>query len=213
MSESIVLDAELRTDLRKGASRRLRHDNKVPAIIYGGKDDPVAVTLPHNVILKHIDDEAFYTHIIDIKVGKNTEQAIVRDVQRHPYKLLVMHLDFQRVDAKTKLHMHVPIHFENEEKCAGVKAGGILSKTITELEVTCLPKDMPEFISVDVAGLALGDSIHLSELSFPKGVESVALSHGGDHDTSIVSVQASRASKEDEEDDAAEAGEEGAAEE
>lgn len=200
MSDSLTLDAELRNDLGKGASRRLRHNNQVPAIIYGGKADPVSITVPHNVILKHVDEEAFYTHILDINVGGNTEHAIVRDVQRHPYKSIIMHLDFQRVDAKSKLHMHVPIHFENEEKCAGVKAGGILSKTITEIEVVCLPKDMPEFIAVDVLDLELGSSIHLSELQLPDGVESVALSHGGDHDTSVVSVQASRASKADDDD-------------
>ncbi len=209
MSESFIIEAEVRTDTGKGASRRLRHTDKVPAVLYGAGKDPVALTLSHNEMHHHLENEAFYSHILTINVGKKKEKAILKDLQRHPAKPRLMHVDFQRVDMKEKIRMHVPLHFMNEEDAPGVKAGGLVNHSATELHIVCLPKDLPEFIEVDLGELELDASLHVSDLTLPKGVESVDLGHGDDssHDHIVAAIHLPRAEKaiDEEEDDAPEA--------
>lgn len=209
---SITLDTTTRSDFGKGASRRLRKEGLVPAIIYGGGADPVAVNLEHRVITKHLNNDAFYSAIIKLTVDGKSEKAVLRDIQHHPYKAVIMHLDFLRVKSDQELTMHVPLHFLNEEECVGVKAGGSISKIDMEIEVACLPADLPEFIEVDVADVELGGSLHISDVKLPEGVRSIALSHGEDHDRAIVSVHATRGGSSDDEDTEAGATEEGAGE-
>ncbi|MDH5485252.1 MAG: 50S ribosomal protein L25/general stress protein Ctc [Gammaproteobacteria bacterium] len=188
---SIELNAELRTDQGKGASRRLRHAEKMPAIVYGGAKDPVSLTLLSKDVRHHQNDEAFYSSILSLKIDGKAEDVIIRDIQHHPFKVDLMHIDFQRVDAKSKMHIHVPLHFVGEEKSPGVKQqGGLVSHLLIEVEVECMPKDIPEFIEVDMSKMNSGDSLHLSELVMPKGVELVALKQGLDHDTGVCSIHA-----------------------
>lgn len=176
MSVSFELTAESRNDMGKGASRRLRRAGKVPGIIYGGDSEPRALSLVHNELLRRLEDEAFYSHILTINIDGATEQAVLRDLQRHPSKPLVMHVDLQRVKAGETLRMHVPLHFLGEQECPGVKTqGGIVSHSRVEVEVECLPKDLPEYIEVDVSQMNIGESIHLSQLKLPAGVKLVEL--------------------------------------
>jgi len=186
---AITINAETRTDLGKGASRRLRHEAKMPGILYGAGADPVNLTIDLREIRPQVDNEVFYSSIIDLKVDGKGEKVIVRDMQHHPFKVDVMHIDFQRVDPKHKMHINVPLHFIGEEVAPGVKLqGGIFSHVFTELEVECLPKDIPEFIEVDVSALNSGESIHLTEIKLPKGVELMAMKQGEDHDTAVVAI-------------------------
>ena len=186
---SIVLNAELRTDQGKGASRRLRLVEKMPAIVYGGDKDPVNLTLEQKDVRMHQNSEHFYSSILSLNVNGKAEEVIIRDVQHHPYKVDLMHIDFQRVDKKSKMHIHVPLHFLGEEKSPGVKLqGGLVSHLLIEVEIECLPKDIPEFIEVDMSKMNSGDTIHLSELNLPKGVELLALKQGADHDTGVCSI-------------------------
>jgi len=192
MAISFELNAEPRTDTGKGASRRLRHAGKVPAIMYGGGKDPEALSLSHNEVLRNLEHEAFYSHILTVKSGGAETQAILRDLQRHPSKPVVMHMDLQRISATEKLKTHAPIHFIGEDVAPGVKAGGLVSHDLTEVSIECLPKNLPEYIEVDVSGLEIGDSIHLSGLNVPEGVTLIDLARGDDYDSSVVSVHAKR---------------------
>ncbi|MBT0588183.1 50S ribosomal protein L25/general stress protein Ctc [Alteromonas oceanisediminis] len=191
MSEAIfTLDAQVRTDLGKGASRRLRHADKVPAILYGGNEEPLAITLDHNKLNQAQDFEAFYSHILTINVDGKKVQALVKDMQRHPFKPKVTHVDFQRVIAGEKLHTNVPIHFINEAKSEAIKGGGIAEHHVNEIEVTCLPKDLPEFIEVDMANVEMDQTLHLSDIKLPKGVESVELGKDDEtHDLAVVTIK------------------------
>ena len=199
MSSTFTLAAELRTDTGKGASRRLRHANRVPAIIYGADKEPAMLTLKHDDIYHACEDEAFFSHILTINYDGLSEQVIIKDMQRHPAKIQITHADFQRIDADHALHVNVPIHFINEETSVGVKAGGIISHEMTELEVSCLPKDLPEYLEVDMADLDVGDSIHISAIVLPEGVSSVILMQGDDHDQAIAAVHMPRGETIDEE--------------
>jgi len=199
MSDTIELNAEARSDLGKGASRRLRKTGLVPAIVYGGDADPASITLKHNEFIHELENEAVYTQVLSLKVGKKKEDVILRDLQRHPFKNLIMHADFQRIDQKKAIHVTVPLHFINEDKCHGVKMeGGLLNHLVSEVEVMSLPKNLPEYLELDVAELKLGDSLHLSDIKLPEGVEIVALTQGGDHDTGVAAVHKTRDSKADE---------------
>lgn len=191
MSEAIFnLDATVRTDLGKGASRRLRHADKVPAILYGGEEAPVALTLDHNKVIQAQEFEAFYSHILTLSIDGAEVQALVKDMQRHPFKPKVTHIDFQRVIAGEKLHTNVPLHFLNEEKSSASKSGGIAEHHMNEIEITCLPKDLPEFIEVDVADLEMDVTLHLSDLTLPKGVSSVELAKEDEtHDLAVVTFK------------------------
>lgn len=160
-----------------GASRRLRNTGRTPAIVYGGSSEPQLVELDHNALWHALKKEAFHSSILDMELNGKSSQVLLRDVQMHPYKPLVLHIDFQRVDANTKLHMKVPFHFSGEENSPAVKADQCLvNHVVTELEISCLPKDLPEFIAVDLSGLKKGDSLHLADIKLPKGV--TAVTHG-----------------------------------
>jgi len=191
MSDAIFnLDASIRTDLGKGASRRLRREEKLPGIIYGGEEAPVSITLDHNKVNNAADFEAFYSHVLTLNVDDKATEVLVKDMQRHPYKPKIMHIDFQRVVAGQDVHTNVPLHFVNEEKSAAVKAGGIAEHHVTEIEVTCLPKDLPEFIEVDMATVEMGQTLHLSDLTLPAGVASVELAKDDEtHDLAVVTVK------------------------
>ncbi len=207
MSTEFVLHAEIRTDLGKGASRRLRRTGKVPAVMYGAHRDPVALTLDHDQLFHNLENEAFYSHILTIKLPDGEEQAILKDLQRHPAKPVVLHVDLQRVSAKEAIRVHVPLHFVNEESCPGVKAGGLVTHNMTEVEISCLPGDLPEYIEVDLAKMELDDTLHLSDLALPKGVELVELSHGAEHDQPVAAIHLPRGARDEEEAEAAEGGE------
>ena len=211
MSEDFDLIAELREDQGKGASRRLRREGKVPAIIYGAGRPPRKLAFDHNRVIQQLEQESFYSSVLNIKVGDKSQAAIVKDIQRHPSKRIVMHMDFQRIVADEKIRMNVPIHYINEEIAVGVKqGGGSVSHLMTDVEVTCLPKDLPEYFEVDIAGLELNDMLHLSDIKLPEGVEIPELAHGPEHDHAIVSVALIKKREEPEEELAA-AAEEGEA--
>jgi len=201
MSTDFTLYAKGREDTGKGASRRLRRlAGEIPAIVYGGKKDPARIALIHKDVMKALENEAFYSHIIALDIDGKSEDVIVKDVQRHPAKAIVLHMDFLRVSKNTKLQTRVPLHFINEDICVGVKlGGGLIAHSMTELEIMCLPADLPEYLEVDMADVDLGQTLHISDIKLPKGVESVALSHGGDHDLPIAAVNKSKAKDEDEE--------------
>ncbi len=194
MSNEFELNVTVRTDLGKGASRRLRRlADLVPAIIYGEGKAPVNITIPHKDILKALSNEAFFSHIITLNVDGKKEQGVIKALQRHPAKPRILHADFQRVSADHAITVAVPLHFINEEKCKGVKiGGGSIIKALNELQISCLPKDLPEFIEVDMADLGVGEAIHISQIKLPKGVSSVDLTHGHDADNAVVSVLAPR---------------------
>ncbi|PHS71643.1 MAG: 50S ribosomal protein L25/general stress protein Ctc [Methylophaga sp.] len=179
MENLFEIQAELRTDQGKGASRRLRHAGKVPAIMYGGSDAPVSMTLDHNMFLRHLAEEAFYAHILTVVVDGKKNKVVLKDLQRHPASdVRIMHADFLRIDAKQAMTMVVRLHFIGDDVAPGVKEGGAVSHLMTDVEISCLPKDLPEYIEVDISALELDNSIHLSELMLPKGVSLTALSHG-----------------------------------
>ncbi len=206
MKNDFVLEASLRNDLGKGASRRLRREGKVPAVLYGGHKDAASLTMDHNDLFHHLENEAFYSHILTIKVDGKDEQAVLKDLQRHPYKPVIVHVDFQRVSAKEKIRMHVPLHFVGGDVAPGVKVGGgIVTHNMNEVEVSCLPKDLPEFIEVDLSNCTLNHSIHMSELKLGAGVELVELAHG--HDLPVGGVHATRATVADEASSTTEEGE------
>ncbi|WP_461538846.1 50S ribosomal protein L25/general stress protein Ctc [Spongorhabdus nitratireducens] len=199
MSEAIVLNAEARADVGKGASRRLRHAEKVPAVIYGGDVEPSSVVLLAKDVKKALESEAFYSQIVTLMVDGAEHQVILKDLQRHPARDDAMHMDFQRVSADQAVTTHVPLHFLNEEACAGVKAGGAITHDRVEVSIRCLPADLPEFIEVDMAAVELGQIVHLSDLNMPENVALVDLLHGEGHDLPVASVIATRATKESEE--------------
>ena len=175
----IEISADKRTLQGKGASRRLRGSGKVPAIIYGCDQEAQSIEMDHNDLYHKLKLEAFHASVLSLEVAGKKESVLLRDIQMHPYKQQVLHVDFQRVDKNKKIHMKVPLHFINAEVAPGVKtSGGIVSHILTEVDISCLPDDLPEFISVDLAELTAGHTLHLSDLVMPKGVETVALSKG-----------------------------------
>jgi len=203
MSDQFELNAEVREDMGKGASRRLRRlANLVPAIIYGGDQEPQPLSLVRKDLEKALENEAFFSHVLTINVGKKKEKAILKDLQRHPAREDVMHADFLRVDDKVAIKVHVPIHFLNEKSCHGVKIqGGMIQHQQTDIEVLCLPTDIPEYIEVDMIDVETGDILHLSDVKLPEGVVSVALSLGEDHDLAVASVMAPKGGGEEEDED------------
>mgnify|MGYP005699694545 CR=1 FL=1 len=213
-ADQFELNCSVRADSGKGASRRLRRlDNAIPAILYGGNKDPMALTIAHDDILHATENEAFFSHIITLNIGKDKEKAVVKALQRHPAKRLIMHADFLRVDEKQAITMKVPLHFINEDKCVGVKLGsGSIRKTLNEIEISCLPSNLPEYLEVDMLEVEVGQTLHISDIALPEGVTSVALSHGEDSDLSIAQVQAPRGGGDSLDDsDAAGAGEDDSA--
>ena len=207
---TIEVNAVSRSVQGTGASRRLRRAGKVPAIVYGASEKPQVVELDHKAFLLQLRHEAFHSSILQMNIDGKKQSVLLRDVQMHPWKHEVLHVDFQRVDAKQKIHMRVPLHFINEEIAPGVKlGGGVVNHILTEMEVSCLPADLPGYLEVDLAALELGDAVHLSEVKLPSGVESVQLARGDD--SVVVSVQVPRVVSETEEAAAGEEEAEGAA--
>jgi large subunit ribosomal protein L25 len=191
MKTSFELVAEFRETQGKGASRRLRHDGKVPAILYGGHTAARTLTLSHQKLLIMLENERFYSTILNLKVGDQSQAAILKDVQRHPFKNAIVHIDFQRVEENEKIRISIPLHFTGAAVSPGVKSqGGIVSHMRNEAEVSCLPKDLPEFIEVDISGLSLNESIHLSQLKIPAGVVLVELAK---EDAAVVAIHSPRA--------------------
>ncbi len=197
MTVEFTLNAEVRSDLGKGASRRLRRNvSMVPAVIYGGDKAPQSISLLAKDLAKLLENEAAFSHVLSLDVAGTKESVVIKALQRHPAKGFVLHADFQRVVAGQKLSAHVPLHFINEATSVGVKQqGGEISHTISEVEVSCLPKDLPEFIEVDMAAVEVGQTVHMSDLKLPKGVELVALAHG--NDLAVSNIHASRVKDEE----------------
>src|SRR6202789_144109 len=191
MKTSFELVAEFRETQGKGASRRLRHEGKVPAILYGGHADARALTLSHQKLLILLDNERFYSTILSLKVGDQTRGASLKGVQRHPFKNAIVHVDFQRVEENEKIRISIPLHFTGAAVSPGVKSqGGLVSHMRNDVEVSCLPKDLPEFIEVDISGLSLNESIHLSQLTVPADVVLVELAK---EDAAVVAIHSPRA--------------------
>ena len=192
MTEQFELKARVRARSGTGLVRRLRREGDVPAILYGGNKENISIAINHDVLFHSLEKEEFHSAIIIINTDGNKEQAILRDVQRHPYKTAILHADFQRVDEKRTLTMSLPIHFTGEDTCEGVKIdGGIISHLINEVELSCLPKDLPESIELDVSKLRMGESLHLTDIQLPDGVSLTALQHDDDeHDYAVVTVLA-----------------------
>jgi len=191
MKTSFELVAEFRDAEGKGASRRLRRANKVPAILYGGHREPRALALDHTKLMLMLENERFYSTIISLRVGDVTQAAVLKDVQRHPAKNAVQHVDLQRVLENEKIRIAIPLHFKGEAGSPGVKAGGLVSHLRNEIEVSCLPKDLPEFIDVDLSGLGMNQMLYLADLKVPEGVEILELSHG--RNAPVVSIHHARA--------------------
>ena len=197
MSNVFEFVAESRGQSGKGAAKRQRRLGNVPAVIYGGHADPQMLVLSHNEVIKHLEHEAVYSHVLDVTIDGKTEQAILKGVQRNPAKFQVMHLDFLRVNMSESVKVHVPLHFINEHTSVGGKKGGIATHSMVDVEITCLPSVLPEYIEVNLANLDIGETIHLSDIVLPAGVEIVALAQGPEHDLPVVSMMASKASKDD----------------
>nr|WP_299240402.1 50S ribosomal protein L25/general stress protein Ctc [uncultured Halomonas sp.] len=208
------LNVKVRDDLGKGASRRLRREDLyIPAIVYGGNKAPRPIAVEKSAFYKAIEDEAFFSSLIDLVVDGKKHQVVVRDLQRHPFKPLVTHADFLRVSAKEAFTMNVPLHVTGQEECIGIKEeDGELHQLMTEVEISCLPKDLPDYLEVDISKLEVGTTLHLSDIELPKGVTSVALSHGEEYDYAILNIAKAkiRDEEEDEDEAAAEGGEESA---
>jgi len=209
-SNNFTLNVQARTDKGKGASRRLRHAGMVPGVIYGSGEEPQSVMMVHHQLANQLDNEAFYSHILEVSVDGNIEQAILKDLQRHPYKPIVMHFDLLRVRADEAIRVNVPLHFVGEETSPGAKFGGRPSRTMNELEITCLPKDLPEYIEVDVSACEIGDIVHISNIQLPKGVEIASLiglddAERAEHDLSVFTIASPKVGLTEDEQDAADA--------
>lgn len=207
-----TLNASVRNDLGKGASRRLRRANlEVPAIVYGGESAPQPISLEKSAFYKAIESESFFSSVIELVIDGKREKVVVRDLQRHPYKPLVTHADFMRVDATHEITINVPLHVVGEEKSKGVKdQGGELHVLSNEIQISCLPKDLPDFLEVDITDVELGTTLHLSDLKLPAGVTLVDLTHGEDHDNAILSISKPKVRGGEESEEGGEEGEESA---
>ena len=209
MSDKFDLIAELREDQGKGASRRLRHQGKVPAIIYGAGRPPRSLAFDQNKVLLQLENESFYSSVLSIKVGNKSQAAILKDLQRHPSKPIIIHMDFQRIVDDVEIRMNVPLHFIGEEIAPGVKqAGGKVSHLMNDVEVACLPKYLPEYLEIDISALELDDMLHLSDIKLPEGVEIPELAQGEERDQAIVAIHIIKAAPVEEDvDEVAEADE------
>ena len=204
MASQLQFNAELREGAKgKAESRRMRRlQDRIPAVMYGAAKDVQLLTLPHKDVMLNLQHESVYSQILTLTIGGTEEKVVLKDVQRHPVKNRILHVDFMRVNMKEKLKMNVPLHFVGEDKNAAIKDGGLISHLMNEVEVKCLPGNLPEYIEVDVSNLALDESIHLSQVSLPNGVE---LAHAADetHDHTVVNIHLPRAAKEEEESEVA----------
>jgi large subunit ribosomal protein L25 len=204
MSQTFEVIASVRNDLGKGASRRLRREDKIPAVLYGGDKEALSLTLDQSKLVHALENEAFYSSIINLNIDGEIQEAVLRDLQRHPYKPKLIHADFHRVTRGQELTARVPLHFINEDVCVGVKAGGSIQHNITDVEIKCRPSLLPEFIEIDMAEVTLGQIIHLTDIKLPEGVNIIELMQGADHDQPVVSVQKKSGPAEDAGEDEAE---------
>ncbi|HSM29942.1 MAG TPA: 50S ribosomal protein L25/general stress protein Ctc [Woeseiaceae bacterium] len=190
MTEDFDLIAEFRDDIGKGASRRLRREGKVPAILYGGGRPPRNLAFDHNRVLQQLQNESFYSSVLNVKVGEKQQAVILKDLQRHPARRQILHMDLQRILEDEEIRMNVPIHFLNEDTAPGVRQdGGKVARLITDVEVVCLPKNLPEYLEIDIGDLGLDEMRYISDIPLPEGVEIPALTHGGEEaDQPIVSI-------------------------
>ena len=198
------LAAQFRNDTGKGASRRLRHAKLVPAIIYGGEQEPQSIALELRHVAKAQESEEFYSKLLKITLEGQEIEVVLKAMQRHPAKNTVMHLDFMRVDPTHKIHKTVPLHFINEKQNTAIKAGGVLTHLANDIDITCLPNDLPPYIEVNVADLEVGHSLHISDVKLPAGVSSVELSKGEDHDHALVNIHTPRGAASESSEEAAE---------
>ena len=198
MVGSFEFDAEIRTNTGKGDARRSRRLGKIPAIIYGGGAEPVKLFLTHHRILKALENEAVYSHVLTLRYDGNEEKAILKAIERHPSRPIIMHMDFQRINENDTIRVHVPLHFINQETSLGVKKSGVINHALAEVEVICLPQHLPEFIEVDMAKVDVGEMVHLSDLQVPAGVEIAELTHGVANDRAVASIHASHATETEE---------------
>jgi large subunit ribosomal protein L25 len=205
MSNVFEFVAESRGCSGTTAARGVRRQGKVPAVIYGGHAEPKMLVLSHNEVVKHLEHEAVYSHVLDVTVDGKTEKAILKGVQRNPARFQILHLDFLRVSMSEEIKVHVPLHFINETTSVGGKKGGIATHSMVDVEVACLPGALPEYLEVDLAKLDIGETLHLSDLVLPAGVEVVVLQQGAEHNLPIVSMMSSKASKDDSADGASKA--------
>ncbi len=190
MSNEFILNAEMRSDLGKGSSRRLRRlENRVPCVLYGTEKEPTSISLLAKELTKVLENEAFYSHVLTLVIDGNEEQVVLKDLQRHPAKGHAVHADFLRIDTTHKINMHVPLHFINEDVCHGAKMqGGSISHQMTDVEISCLAKDLPEYFEIDMTDVQAGTVLHLSDITLPEGVEIPELAHGDDHNHPIVTI-------------------------
>jgi large subunit ribosomal protein L25 len=199
MSQDFVIEAFPRDDQGRGASRRLRREErKIPAIIYGGHKDATPISIWHNELKKALENEAFYSHVLTIELNGEKESVILKDLQRHPYKPLLSHADFQRVNKDEEIFVHVPLHLVNEETAPAIKTfGGVAFRLMTQVEVACLPENLPEFIEIDLFDVEMDGIVHMSDLKLPEGVRIPALQHGAEHDQAIVTINKPKGVKSD----------------
>jgi len=189
MTEDFDLIAELRDDKGKGASRRLRREGKVPAILYGGGRPPRNLAFDHNRVLQQLENESFYSSVLNVKVGEKQQAVILKDLQRHPARRQILHMDLQRILEDEEIRMNVPLHFLNEEMAPGVKQeGGKVSRLISDVEVVCLPRNLPEYLEIDIGNLGLDEMLYISDIPLPEGVEIPALAQGEEANQPIVSI-------------------------
>ncbi len=189
------LEIEPRETLGKGASRRLRRcENKVLGIVFGGDEASTPITLEHHHVVKALENEAIYSHILTLNSKGKKQKVVLKDIQRHPYKPRILHMDFMRINENKPIYMHVPLHFPGQEKAPGVvTGGGIVTHHMVELEIKCLPRDLPEYIEVDLTDAELDTVVHLSQIKLPTNVEMVAVVHSHEDDLPVVSIQKTRA--------------------
>ncbi|RDE18137.1 50S ribosomal protein L25/general stress protein Ctc [Motiliproteus coralliicola] len=194
MSE-FTLNAQARNDLGKGASRRLRREaGLIPAVIYGGKEEPQSITLEHKAIIKAAESESFFSSLLTLSVDGAEQKVILKDLQRHPAKQLVLHADFQRAVNGETFTITVPLHFINEDKCSAIKLGGKASHIVNQVEIACTPETLPEFLSVDMQNVEVGQIVHLSDVQLPEGVEIPSLKLGADHNQPVATIARKRGS-------------------
>ena len=199
MSQDFVIEAFPRDDQGRGASRRLRREErKIPAIIYGGHKDATPISIWHNELKKALENEAFYSRVVTIELNGEKESVILKDLQRHPYKPLLSHADFQRVNKDEEIFVHVPLHLVNEETAPAIKTfGGVAFRLMTQVEVACLPQNLPEFIEIDLFDVEMDGIVHMSDLKLPEGVRIPALQHGAEHDQAVVTINKPKGVKSD----------------
>jgi len=212
MSSVFEFDAVSRGNAGTSSAKAVRRNGNVPGVIYGGSSDPELIVLSHNEVAKKLANEAVYSHVLQLNVDGKVQNAILKDMQRHPAKDTIIHMDFMRISMNEKIKVHVPLHFMNEEISIGVKAGGVVTHSMVEVEVACLPGDLPEYIEVDLVNTDIGGSVHLTDIAVPEGVEILALSHGEDHNLPVAQIMKTRGPAEDEVADDAVEGDEDATE-